>query len=136
MTIAGQIFKGYAEAIVSRYGFGSNKMVFQWDNKRRDELEMKGQRLVDKGTHAKNSFSILASELEDALASEKEGLKLWDEMMAADKWLLENGYIREYSFSTHNTVAGTNVLCNFRHYTKYGLTKKGWSVANKYLNAE
>ena len=136
MTITGQVFKGYAEEIVRRHGFGSNKMISQWDNRRRENLVMRGQRLIDKRTHARNKVSIMLAESEAAEASGAEGERLWDEIGAADKWLLENGYIREYSFSTHSTVAGTGVLCNFRHYTKYGLTAKGWAVARKYLEAE
>lgn len=97
---------------------------------------MKGQRLVDKRTHARNAFEIDLAEFEAAEASGKEGEKIWEDVAAADKWLMDNGYIREYSFGTHSTVAGTGVLCNFRHYTKYGLTEKGWAVARKYLDAK
>ena len=138
MTITGLIFKGYAEAVVARFGYGSKKMVNQWDNRRREDIVMKGQRLIDKRTHAKQAYSIEVSEFEAAMRCGEEGERLWDEVSAADKWLLANGYIREYSFSTHNTVAGTGgrVLCNFRHYTKYGLTEKGWAVAAKYMAAE
>lgn len=135
MTITGQVFTGYAEAVIERHGYGSNKMVNQWDNRRRERIVMRGQRLVDRCTWAKESISMDADKFDAAIAGGDEGKRLWDEVAAADKYLLENGYIREYSFSTHQTVAGTGVLCNFRHYTKYGLTAKGWAVARKYLDA-
>ena len=131
MTTAGMIFKGYVEAIVERYGFGSNKMVHEWDNKRRDAMDTKAQDLVTRAKWAQESFSIAADELEAALAGKQEGLRIWDEMGTAEKWLFDNGYLREYT-ATYTRRYGRR----FGTSHNVGITAKGWAVADKYLKAE
>lgn len=130
LTMRGQIFAGYAEAIVARYGFGSNKMVHEWDNKRRDELDSLAQDLIDRCKWAKESFCIGASELEAALAGGKEGQRIWDEIADAENWLLENGYLRKY-MATWERRRGRL----YGHSINIGLTANGWAVARKYIDA-
>lgn len=133
MTITGQVFKGYAEAIVARHGFGSNKMVSAEKNERRRAIVMRGQRLVDKRTHARNAISILLADAEAAEESGAEGERLWKELAAAENWLVGNGWLRTYGAECSRSRGRRRwtVLVTY-----YGLTAKGWAVARKYLDAK
>ena len=130
MTVAGKVFKSYAEAIVAKHGFGSNRMVRQDSPDYIHREIMRGQRLVDRATRAEQSTGILLEEYEKAMAGKTEGIQIWKELATAEKWLLENGWLRKYDASytyrkgrAHRIGVSTNI----------GLTAKGWSVANKYL---
>ena len=101
MTVKGIIFKGYAEVISARHGFGSRKMVREYDNKR-----MMG------------------------LLRESDSMDTDREIGEAHRWLLDNGYIRDFSY-VHRM--STRVV-RYGERKFIGLTEKGWAVAEKYLN--
>ena len=67
MTLTGKVFKGYAEAVVSAHGFGSNKMVKETANR-----------------------------IMIGLLRESESIEQDQEIGKAQDWLLANGYIRKY----------------------------------------
>lgn len=133
MTLKGQIFKGYAQEIVNRHGFGSNKMVAKNSPDFVKGQIMKGQRLMNKWTWAHDSVNIDLSACEEAEQCKEECLKIWSEIEEAHKWLLDNGYIRKYDWSVCKRKYHTSPS---RVGTSIGLTAKGWSVAQKYLNAQ
>lgn len=132
MTITGKVFKAYAEAVIAKHGFGSNKMVREDSPEFISNEIMRGQRLVSKRTWARNSLSITEEEAEAAERAGEEGERIWTELKNAEKWLIENGYLREYSWvavnAAHHHFVDRSGDC-------IGLTAKGWAVANKYLNA-
>ena len=70
MTIKGQIFKGYAEAIIAKHSFGSNKMVGETDNKRMMQM-----------------------------LRESDSYETDQKIGEAHNWLLNNGFIRKYEAS-------------------------------------
>lgn len=49
------------------------------------------------------------------------------------KWLVENGYLFHYQYTAENKKRNWR----YRYSTAdiYGLTKKGWSIAGKYIDA-
>jgi hypothetical protein len=133
MTITGKVFKAYAAAIEDSYGFGSSKMVRQGSPAYINREIMRGQRLVDRATWANEKTSILLEEYEAAMAGRAEGLRIWEGIAAAEKWLLENGWLRKYeAFYTYRKGRGYGSGMS----TNIGLTAKGWAVARKYINAD
>ena len=129
LTLRGKVFAAYANAIVRVHGFGSNKMVAQ-DTPEFIRQEMsKAQRLVNRAMWAKEKFEIDHDEFEAALAAGEEGKRIFREFGEAEDWLIENGWLRKYLWSTRRTYyrghSGTSI----------GLTAKGWAVARKYLDA-
>lgn len=130
MTMRGKVFAAYAEAIAQKHGFGSGKMVEQGSPAYINREIMRGQRLVDRATWANEKTSILLEEYEAAMAGKEEGLRLWDELAAAEKWLIENGWLRTYNAECSRSRGR-------RHWTVMvtycGLTDKGWAVARKYI---
>ena len=133
MTTTGKVFKAYAEKIVSKHGFGSNKMVAQGSPDFISNAIMRGQRLIDKGRHAENSTGMYLEEFEAALAGKEEGYRIWDELSTAEEWLLENGYLRKYNWATYNQSYHISFS---RCGVSIGLTDKGWAVAQKYLDSD
>ena len=133
MTTTGKVFRAYAEAIVRAYGFGSNKMVRQGSPEYISRETMRGQRLLNRAQWANEKTSILLEEYEAAMAGKEEGLRIWDELAAAEKWLIANGWLRTYDAECSRSRGR-------RHWTVlvtyYGLTAKGWAVARKYLDAK
>lgn len=116
MTTTGKIFKSYAEAIVVKHGFGSNKMVLDWST---DFLKDINQKIKDAG--------------HDTPEQEK-ALDTWKECYNGQEFLLKNGYLRKYRPEWNGWKGRKPVR---RHGSLYiGLTEKGWAVANKYLEAE
>ena len=105
MTVKGQVFKGYVEAIINKHEFGTSKMVSETENKAMMNL-------------LRNS---------DSMDTDRE-------IGEAQNWLIDNGYLQKYgaSFETNKRHLYTVTAC--KDYI--GLTTKGWTVANKYLNAE
>lgn len=131
MTFTGKVFKAYASAITEKHGFGSSKMVEQGSPNYINAVIMRGQRLIDKARWAEEKTSILLSEYDAAIAGKAEGLQLWEDLAAAEKWLVNNGWLRSYD-------AVVSRSRGHKHWevtvTYYGLTGKGWSVAKKYLD--
>lgn len=125
MTNKGKIFKAYAEEIVKRYGFGSKKMVANGDTK-----------------FLRDKYSKLDQIISWGRGNKEEALQEYKELAAAEKWLLDNGYLRQYESQTSRTntmkvwtgskfVPGYKVDVNTKRFI--GLTEKGWDVAHKYL---
>ena len=133
MTTAGKVFKAYAAAIVAAHGYGSNKMVRQGSPAYIKREIMRGQQLVDRATWAKEKTSISLEEYEAAMAGRAEGLRIWEEIAAAGKWLLENGWLRKYeAYYTYRKGRGYESGLSIN----IGLTAKGWAVAQKYIDAD
>lgn len=130
MTMRGKVFAAYAEDIAQKYGFGSGKMVAQGSPDFIARETMRGQRLLNRAQWANEKTSILLEEYEAAMAGKEEGLRLWDELAAAEKWLIENGWLRTYEAECSRSKGR-------RHWTVTvtycGLTAKGWAVARKYI---
>lgn len=113
MTITGKIFKSYAEAIIAKHGFGSNKMVLDWST-----------------GFLKNVNQSYSSFLPKDDPQNVKAFEMWKKCYVGQKFLLDNGYIREYR-PTWKTRRGSG------HGSLYiGLTEKGWAVANRYLECE
>lgn len=112
MTLTGKVFKAYAEEILKRHGFGSGKMV------------KSGEPLMDVYTKLDQMIS--------RGNGKEEALQQYKEMADAEKWLLDNGYLKEYtkSFRVNYGIVGRNRINQY-----IGLTDKGWAVADKYLKA-
>lgn len=133
MTIAGKVFKAYAEAIVARYGYGSNKMVHAGSPTYIKREIMRGQRLVDCAIRANEKTNILLDEYEAMRAGRAEGVQIWEEITSAEKWLLENGWLRKYeSYYRYRKGKGYASTLSIN----IGLTAKGWTIAQKYINEE
>lgn len=131
MTTAGKVFKAYAAAIVAVHGYGSNKMVRQDSPDYISGETVRAQRMIDRAMWANESCNIDVDKAEAARAAGEEGKRIYREIGEAYKWLLDNGFLREY-MATYTTSRGR------RHglITNVGLTAKGWAVARKYLDAE
>ena len=112
MTTTGKVFKAYAAAVVDAHGFGSNKMVRRGSPEFIGTEEMRAQRLIDRG-------------------AVEEGTHIFREIGEAYKWLMSNGYLREY-VAMYEKSHGRR----YGFKTNVGLTAKGWAVARKYLDAE
>lgn len=118
MTTAGKIFKAYAEAIVKKHGFGSSKMVKTEDARWLSSEMTKLSQMI-------------------AWDQDKEAAKkALNDLGEAGKWLIQNGWLRKRDAQcSRSTRYGSYV----KHYTVtveyYGLTEKGWAVAQKYLEA-
>lgn len=131
MTMRGKIFKAYAESIVERHGFGSNKMVREHSPEYIRAEGVRAQRMCDRAMWAKEQFSIDLDEAEAARAAGEEGKRLFREMGEAYKWLIDNGYLRRY-VAIYEKSRGSM----YGSSTNVGLTAKGWAVARKYINAD
>ena len=116
MTITGKIFKSYAEAIIAKHGFGSNKMVLDWST---DFLKGINQKIRDAGRDT---------------PEQEKALDTWSECCDGQEFLLKNGYMRTYRPEWNGWKGRKPVRRRGSLYI--GLTEKGWAVANKYLEAE
>lgn len=120
MTITGQVFKSYAEAIIAQHGFGSNKMVKNWS--------------PNFFTERKAQIAELINNHPDDSEESKKGMELYEEMWNGEKFLLDNGYLRQYQ---PEYMTWQNKRRVKKHGSVYiGLTDKGWAVANKYVGKE
>lgn len=133
MTTAGKVFKAYAGAIVAQYGYGSNKMVHAGSPTYIKREIMRGQRLVDRASRANEKMSISLDEFETAMAGRAEGLRIWEEIAFAEKWLLENGWLRKYE-AYYTCRKGRGYVRGLS--INIGLTAKGWTIAQKYIDEE
>lgn len=131
LTMRGRIFKAYAEAIVERHGFGSNKMVREYSPEYIQAEHMRAQRMCDRAMWAKERFSIDLDEAEAARAAGEEGKRIFRETGEAYDWLIDNGYLREY-VAIYEKSRGSR----YGSSTNVGLTAKGWAVARKYIDAD
>ena len=113
MTLTGKIFKAYAEEIVKQHGFGSGKMV------RKDEPQFLWE-----------EYRKLDQIISWGRGDKEEALREYSELAAAEKWLLDNGYLKEYTRLYH---VNYGIVGRTRGTTYIGLTDKGWAVADKYL---
>ena len=128
MTLRGKIFKAYAEAVVARHGFGSNKMVAQNSPAYISAENMRAQRMIDRAQWTLQKGEVAHDEAEVARAADAYGKRIFREMGEAYKWLLDNGYLREY-MALYEKSRGRR----YGHSLNVGLTAKGWAVAHKYL---
>lgn len=129
MTLKARVFIDVLQQVIKKDGFGTNKMTCR-DNvsseysdecKSIEEYREYGKaKAIEKG-HWKDDDTYKMNEL---FISKYINEKAWNEVAEAKKWLVDNGYLREYKQSRHN---GGMVV------TYTGVTEKGWSVANKYL---
>lgn len=69
LSVKGNVFKGYVEAIIAKHGFGSDKMVGETENR------------------------IMINLLRES--SDEDCIKIGE----AQNWLLDNGFIRKYEAS-------------------------------------
>jgi len=116
MTTTGKIFKSYAEAIVNAHGFGSKKMVRNWSTKFFEDK--------------KTEVATLINGHDDDSPESKKGMEIFEEIWNGQKFLLDNGYIREYQPEWWGRKGK-------QHGSVYiGLTEKGWAIANKYMEVE
>lgn len=132
MTTTGKVFRAYAEEITNRYGFGSNKMVAEGSPSFISLEIAKGQRLIDKYNWLNARTTVLLEDLEKAEAGKEEGLKIWGEIGAAETWLIENGYLRKYSWGFYTRYGRKS---QNRSGISIGLTDKGWRIAQKYIDS-
>ena len=130
MTLTGKVFKAYAEDIVSRHGYGSLKMVAKGSPKFIASEIMKGQNLENKARWAMERTEIDSDELDLAIKGGEIGRKIWEDLAAAEKWLIDNGYLRKYEWATYRK--SYHIFFD-RCGTSIGLTPKGWKVARKYI---
>lgn len=130
MTMRAKVFTAYAEAVIAKHGFGSGKMVAHGSPDYIRQEVMRGQRLIDRATWAKDSASIDCAVYEAAVAGGNEGKRLWSELDDAEKWLIANGWLAEY-FHTYRVNYGITGRIRGQRYI--GLTAKGWAVAQKYI---
>lgn len=128
MTLRGKVFKAYAEAVVARHGFGSNKMVAQNSPAYISAENMRAQRMIDRAQWTLQKCEVAQDEADVARAADAEGKRIFREMGEAYKWLLDNGYLREY-MALYEKSRGRR----YGHSLNVGLTAKGWAVAHKYL---
>lgn len=128
MTLRGKVFKAYAEAVVARHGFGSNKMVAQNSPAYISAENMRAQRMIDRAQWTLQKCEVAHDEAEVARAADAEGKRIFREMGEAYKWLLDNGYLREY-MALYEKSRGRR----YGHCLNVGLTAKGWAVAHKYI---
>ena len=120
MTVTGKIFKSYAEAIIAQHGFGSKKMIRNWS--------------TDFFTERKAEVETLINGHADDSPESKKGLELYEEMWNGEKFLLDNGYLRQYQPEWWGWKNRRYVK---HHGSVYiGLTEKGWAIANKYVGKE
>ena len=112
MTTTGKVFKGYAEAIIAKHGFGSNKMVLDWST---DFLRGVNQTIRKAGKDT---------------PEQEEALKVWEECYDGQEFLLKNGYLRTYRPEWSGWHGRKQVRRRGSLYV--GLTEKGWQVANLY----
>ena len=114
MTITGKVFKSYVEAIMKKHGFDSNKMVLDWSTE-----FLRG---------VNQSFAPFLPKTDP---QNEKALELWKECHGAQRFLLKEGYLREYTPRWRTRRGG------MAHGSLYiGLTDKGWAVAGKYLDAK
>lgn len=130
MTLRGKVFKAYAEAVVARHGFGSNKMVAEDSPAYISAEIMRAQRMIDRAQWTLQRFEVAHDEAEMARAADAEGKRIFREIGEAYKWLCDNGYLREY---TAVYVRKRGWVTRYGHSVNVGLTAKGWAVAHKYI---
>ena len=114
MTITGKVFQSYAQAVIAKHGHGSRKMVKQHDTEYIHHLQFVASRLEREGKR-------------------EEASEVYKSFLDAEKWLIENGWLREYGWSVYSKSYHESAS---RIGTSIGLTEKGWAVAEKYLNAK
>ena len=120
MTTAGKIFKGYAEAIIAQHGFGSNKMVKDWD--------------IPFIMDQKEEVADLINNHPEDSEESKKGMDIFNSIWEGEKFLIDNGYLRKYQPEFWGWRNRRRVKMHGSVYV--GLTQKGWGVANLYINAE
>lgn len=119
MTTTGKLFRSYAETIIAKHGFGSNKMVQSWH--------------VPFVESHKDEVAHLINDFAEGSEESKRGVALMNELWDRQEFLLNNGYLRRYQPEYMGWKGKRRVV---RHGSVYiGLTEKGWAVANRYLEA-
>lgn len=129
MTLKARIFIDVLQQVIKKDGFGTNKMTCRNNvsSEYADECmlieeyrEYGKAKAIEKGSWSDNDIY----KLNEFYASRYIIEKARNEVAEAKKWLVDNGYLRQYEQSRHN---GGMVV------TYTGVTEKGWSIANKYL---
>ena len=129
MTLKARIFIDVLQQVIKKDGFGTNKMTcrdtvsseYSDECKSIEEYREYGKaRAIEKGHWSEED----RYKLNELFISKYINEKAWNEVAEAKKWLVDNGYLRQYEQSRHN---GGMVV------TYTGVTEKGWSIANKYL---
>lgn len=131
MTMRGKVFKAYAEAVIARHGFGSNKMVAEGTPDFIEKATLRAQRLINEARWAEGSISIDDAEAEASIAGGEEGKRIFEELANAETWLVENGWLRKYDWATYRAKYHRSAA---RYGTSVGITAKGWAVAHKYID--
>ena len=134
MTLTGKVFKAYAGEIVTRHGYGSKKMVEHGSPKFIATEIMKGQDLVNKANWAMERVEMDAAEFDLAIKGGEIGHKIWEDLAASEKWLIDNGYLRAYTTYTPGIHYSGKYSGRIKEHV--GLTPKGWKVAKKYIESE
>lgn len=114
MTVTGEVFKSYAEAIVKAHGFGSKKMVLDWST---DFLKGVNETIREAGK---------------GTPEQDVALEMWEKCYDGQEFLLKNEYIRTYRPEWTGWKGRKPVRRRGSLYV--GLTEKGWAVAHLYLN--
>ena len=129
MTLKARVFIDVLQQVIKKDGFGTNKMTCR-DNvsseyadecKLIEEYREYGKaKAIEKG-HWREADEYRLNEVSIAIYIIEKACNEVDE---AKKWLVDNGYLRQYEQSRHN---GGMIV------TYTGITEKGWAIANKYL---
>lgn len=129
MTLKARIFIDVLQQVIKKDGFGTNKMTCR-DNvsseysdecKSIEEYREYGKAKAIAEGHWTDGDIYRMNEL---FISKYVSEKARNEVAEAKKWLVDNGYLKEYKQSRHG---GSMIV------TYTGLTPKGWAVANRYL---
>lgn len=149
MTITGKLFRAYAQELIAKHCFGTNKMIGRPSFWKEYQDQLAGDqglfdqtltKVVDERIAEEKSWGLGFPFMGQTEPQRREWLRndvvskwaakctIWDkasdELEASLKFLIDNGYMREW---TKKVRFGT------AHY--YGLTAKGWAIADKYLSA-
>lgn len=130
MTLKARIFIDVLQQVIKKDGFGTNKMTCRDNVSSEYSDECKSIKEYREYGKAKaiaeghwNDGDIYR--LNELFVSKYVFEKAYNEVAEAKKWLVDNGYLKEYKQSRHN---GGMIV------TYTGVTPKGWAVANKYLS--
>lgn len=129
MTLKARIFIDVLQQVIKKDGFGTNKMTcrnnvsseYSDECKSIEEYREYGKaKAIEKGNWKDDD----TYKLNELFISKYINEKAHNEVAEAKKWLVDNGYLKEYKQSRYD---GRMIV------TYTGITPKGWTIANKYL---